>query len=103
MLCINPYFLRYDVGFFLSIGAVVGIYLVQNLLDMYKSRQGVSFLIPLFGATYGVLPWVFLLSEEWNVLSLLANSVVVPLVPVYLFVAILSMLVSGIFEEWTRL
>jgi ComEC/Rec2-related protein len=100
MLCFNPYFLWYDLGFFLSLWAVVWIALMNIFLKVYSSRQWVWFVVPLFGATYGVLPWVVFMSSGWNILSLLANSIVVPFLPVYLGVGMVSMIFAMLFGEW---
>jgi hypothetical protein len=40
------------------------------------------------------------MSSGWNILSLLANSIVVPFLPFYLGVGMVSMIFAMLFGEW---
>ena len=103
LMLLNPYFLRYDVWFSLSIWAVSGITLVSAVYRQYIYAQWhihiskiAQILLPLCGATYGVLPRLLLIGGERNIFSLIPNMVLVPLMPFYLFSWWVALLVASL-------
>jgi predicted membrane metal-binding protein len=101
MLLYNPYFLPYDLGFLLSFWAFIGIVIFNEILDkfrikyekfydklrknfvgraLYKSFR--EYILPTIWATVWVLPILLLFVGKINLLWMLANFLVVFLVPV---------------------
>ena len=96
MLIGNPYILAYDMWFGLSFGAIVGLllfdirkYLVSKWLYPVRER-----IMPSIGANLWVLPVIILASAKINPLWILANFVVLPLLPIIL---LWSVLVLGLY------
>lgn len=86
MLVRNPLLFRYDLWFLLSFGAVIGIWWSSRCRQptFVLLRQ---YLLPSLGASFGVLPIIWLFSPTITLSSALINTVIVPLVPLYLFFA----------------
>lgn len=109
MLVINPYFLAYDSGFLLSYGALIGIVyfetLKQGKVETGKSegkkeksliKKGLeyvykSYISPSIWASVGIFPIIIFFMGKINVLGILGNLLVLPLVPfvmIYWFVSV---------------
>ena len=120
MLIINPYYLVYDVGFLMSFAAVIGIiFISKNNSWKLKvagrkssSGKGVTkipaakliagmtrpvryirkkYLKPSVGATIGIFPIIIFFMGQLNLLSIVANIFVLPIVPfvmIYSFVSV---------------
>ena len=116
MLIINPYYLVYDVGFLMSFAAVIGIILLERWLapqthpkplpwqggEVSKPQKQNFYLKPLLyiwknylqpsvGATMGVFPIIIFFMWQLNLLSIIGNLFVLPLVPfvmIYGFISI---------------
>ena len=125
MLCYNPYFLSYDLGFLLSFGALVGILAVserytlrqqvstENPISKSKKDQKVWLLflekllkeygLPTFGASLGTLPILLFFVGSTNLTGILINLFVVPLVPVITIGGFVSLILSRMtgWSFWT--
>ena len=101
MLCYNPFFLIYDLGFLLSFGAVIGIVLINEWRTKFQKflpskpkvkekKIWLPFLtgflknygLPTLGATLGSLPILLFFIGETNLTGVLINLLIVPLVPI---------------------
>ena len=101
MLCYNPFFLIYDLGFLLSFGAVIGIVLINEWRTKFQkfppSKPKVkekkiwfpclagflkNYGLPTLGATLGTLPILLFFIGETNLTGVLINLLIVPLVPI---------------------
>ncbi len=105
MLIINPYFLAYDSGFLLSYTALIGIICFETkqqsqigsrkvdksrikrwLRYMYK-----SYISPSIWASIGIFPIIIFFMGKINLLSIIVNMLVLPVVPfvmIYGFVSV---------------
>ncbi len=109
MLIINPYFLAYDTGFLLSYSAIIGIlyfdfsdkereirekdistgpifWLQKALWYIYK-----NYLSPSIWASIGIFPVIIFFMGKINILGILGNVFVLPIVPfvmIYGFVSV---------------
>ena len=108
MLCYNPYFLIYDVGFLLSFSAVLGIVFIDVLkkepkksterenqqfaCNIWHSRFVVwsgkicywirsNYLKPSIWATLGIFPIIIFFMGQINIWWCVGNLLVLPLVP----------------------
>ncbi len=100
MLLYNPFFLSYDLGFLLSFAALVGIVLFSQMWDARKNvekssktlpqnnklqqalnKRSKEYLLPTVGATLGTLPILIFFIGTSNFSGVLANVLIVPLVP----------------------
>ena len=96
LLLYNPRFLVYDIGFLLSFGAVGGIVLISHMIkSLTKKRfvqKAVSGLLIPIGAFVGILPILLFFVGEINILSWFLNIFVLPILPLILVSAFLSLL-----------
>ncbi|USN56531.1 MAG: ComEC/Rec2 family competence protein [Candidatus Peribacteria bacterium] len=94
MLWRNPYFLRQDIGFIFSFAALIGIILIRPRIakSTTQTRRLVwrqrlphlvwaDYILPTLGASLAVMPFLLLFTDSRNILSLLANLLVLPIVP----------------------
>ncbi|MCX6824412.1 MAG: ComEC/Rec2 family competence protein [candidate division SR1 bacterium] len=132
MLIINPYFLAYDTGFLLSYSAIIGIVYFESkstpphpsplhgegavVIPSLRSREGVggevkkalqhiykSYISPRIGASIGIFPVIIFFMGKINLLGIIGNVFVLPLVPfvmIYGFVSVWLYLLLG--WEWLR-
>jgi ComEC/Rec2-related protein len=92
MLLINPLFLVYDLGFIFSFSAVIGIvYIGQwtnhirfdgNSMYRWLTRVLHDYVFPSIGASMTVVPFLLFFTGKFNLTSIIANILVVPLTPV---------------------
>lgn len=103
MLCLNPYFLVYDVGFLLSFSAVIWILringeeyildqedLQNNFVEKHQVRTILkpfvwireNYLKPSLWATIWILPILMFFMWKINILGILGNLMVLPIVPI---------------------
>ena len=111
MLCYNPFFLTYDLGFLLSFGAVIGIVIVSEWWTKLQEEKDwknkskekkirlpflAKFLknygLPTLGATLGTLPILLFFIGQTNLTGVLINLIIVPLVPIITIGGFCSML-----------
>ena len=95
MLLFNPRFLIYDLGFLLSFGALSGIIVVVRLIQMMSKFNFFQKVLLFFGVPLGAFLWVAPILLFWigeiNLLSVLLNILVVPLVPLIMIWGFLSL------------
>ncbi len=101
MLCYNPFFLTYDLGFLLSFGAVIGIVIVSEWWAKMQEAQAwkvkskekkirlsffTNFLknygLPTLWATLGTLPILLFFIGQTNLTGVVVNLIIVPLIPI---------------------
>jgi len=105
MLVVNPYYLVYDVGFVMSFTAVIGIILISQapqthtenapspltpLLLRGGSYLRKNYLQPSVGATFGVFPIIIFFMGRINLLSVLTNLFVLPLLAIVMIYGFIS-------------
>jgi competence protein ComEC len=88
MAIINPYILLYDVGFQLSFAAVAGIIFLQPLIQKYFIFLG-SYMGPIMAGTIAAqlfsLPVIAYYFGRVSVVGVLANAMVLPIIPLIMF------------------
>ncbi len=97
MVFMNPYILRYDIGFQLSCMATLGLLMITPQLEIAFTKLSVwlsvrTFLASTVAAQVAVLPLVLYHIGQWSLVALPANVLVVPLVPL----AMLGTMVTGV-------
>ena len=105
MLALNPYLLRYDLGFQLSFLATIALIW---LADDFAERTGIRFLPKIFGireagaasaaAILFTAPLLFYTTGMIGPLSLLVNILVVPIVPFVMAIGFLAVAVDFLFH-----
>lgn len=125
MTLINPYVLLYDIGFIFSFAAVIGIVYISQRYTSYISKRSqtkakntsslarpskynniyikcstilMSYLIPTIGATIGVLPFLLLFTQSYNITSIIANILVAPVIPLLMIRGIISTILYSIVQ-----
>lgn len=101
MLFFNPMLLRYDIGFQLSFLATLGIVLLSPLAEKISLRKfnpvGISEIIFLsVCAQVFVLPIIIYNFQSLSVVSLLANVMILPIIPISMLFSFLAA-IFGIF------
>jgi len=92
LMCLqNPLLLKYDLGFQLSFTAVAGLIFLAPLIDNFLTKifkERMEYFRDLLSATLAaqifVLPILFFVSQSFSVFSLLANILIIPVMPVCL-------------------
>jgi competence protein ComEC len=102
MLLYSPYYLLYDIGFVFSFSAVLGLakswsYVrrgdsIRLLYPLKMVRN--NYLLPSMGASVGVLPFLLFFVGSFNLLSIVANVVVLPVVPLVMVWGVLVALLG---------
>jgi competence protein ComEC len=113
MLLYNPYFLRHDIGFIFSYAALIGIVMIgpastslqqwskdQPIAKKYPALFLAHYLIPTLGASLAVMPFLLFFTNKFNLLSVLANIVVLPIVPLVMIGGMGSVLAHHR-RDWT--
>jgi competence protein ComEC len=104
MLLINPLLLRWDIGFQLSFLATLGIITLSPLWQNYlikknKLAGGMQETICLtLSATIFVLPIIIYNFNILSIISLLANALVLPLVPLAMLLVFLTALAGFVWQ-----
>lgn len=127
MLMINPYFLAYDTGFLLSYSALIGIVYFETLKDREKMsinppplrgspplqkedkkewRLRVflryvykSYIAPSIWASIGIFPIIIFFMGKINILGIIGNLFVLPLVPFVMIYGFLSIRIYSLFNR----
>lgn len=86
MLLLNPYLLIYDIGFQLSFLATLGLILLAPILEQYLTKipnwLGIRlFILATLSTQIMVMPILLYYMGEFSVLAVLANVLVLPMVP----------------------
>ncbi|KKP68362.1 MAG: internalization-related competence protein ComEC/Rec2 protein [Candidatus Moranbacteria bacterium GW2011_GWE1_35_17] len=102
MLIINPLILRWDIGFQLSFLATIGLVKLSPFWDKYflkKYKSGGIFEIILMtiSAQLFVLPIILYNFHNLAIISILANVLILPVIPVTMLFAFLATILSFIF------
>lgn len=102
MLFFNPLLLRYDVGFQLSFLATLGIVLIYPVFDNFLVSRfkafGLTEIIFLtISAQLFVLPIIIYNFHVFSNISLVANILILPIIPLTMFFVFLAMMVSLVF------
>lgn len=118
MLIINPYFLAYDTGFLLSYSALIGIVYFQNndkweMIDdkCKKPKQNrlqkimwytyKSYIAPSIWASIGIFPVIIFFMGKINLLGVVGNLFVLPIVPFVMIYGFVSVWLYSCFGwEW---
>lgn len=110
MLYVNPLFLRYDLGFQLSFMATLGILLCMPLVEFFASKKSTHIptaLQEIFWMTISVelfvLPIIVYNFQSFPVLSLIANMLVLPAIPVAMLFGFLASLSGFVFVPLAKL
>ena len=125
MLCYNPYFLAYDLGFLLSFWALIGIIGVSERYTLreqsttplsrnkWKTDKKVWFQflekilkeygLPTFWASLGTLPILLFFIGNTNLTGIFINLLVVPLVPIITIGGFISIVLRSLtgWNFWT--
>lgn len=116
MLLINPYFLVYDTGFLLSYSAIIGLIYFQNndkweMKDdkwqpnrLQKTLQYIykNYISPSIWASIGIFPIIIFFMGKINLLSIIGNLFVLPIVPFVMIYGFISIYLHQ-FLGWSRL
>jgi competence protein ComEC len=102
MLLFSPQILRYDLGFQLSFLAVLGIiYIVPLLKELFPFLKGkkdflnLKTIIPMtIAAQIMTFPWIAYKLKILSLISLLANILVIPIVPFLIPLGLISALIG---------
>ncbi len=102
MLFFNPLLLRYDVGFQLSFLATLGIILIYPIFENYLVSRfkvfGLTEIIFLtISAQLFVLPIIIYNFNVFSNISLVANILILPIVPLTMFFVFFAMVASLVF------
>ncbi len=94
MALVNPMILRYDVGFQLSVLATLGLILMYPLFERWFMRRGeMKFFAEVFFMTLSaqifVVPIIAYYFGSVSIVSLLANLLVLPVIPIAMVLAFL--------------
>jgi len=116
MLIINPYFLAYDTGFLLSYSAIIGIVYFETIkhpndettIDEKKSPNWLqkwlqyiykSYIAPSIWASIGIFPVIIFFMGKINLLGIIGNLFVLPLVPFVMIYGFVSIWLYTLFEQ----
>ena len=118
MLCYNPYFLVYDLGFLLSFWALIGIVILSEVLSwennekeaQKQKKSGFRFLssflknywIPTLWASIGTLPVLLFFIGTTNLSWIVINLIIVPLVPLVTIWGFITAVLIKL-TDWHRL
>lgn len=121
MLIYNPYFLAYDLWFILSFLAIIWILYFNNFqIDISKNRFLLDFknidkidslveklklyflkwtinfhnnyILPTLGASIFTAPAILLFTKQVNILAFLASIIIIPFIPIIMFLNILALI-----------
>lgn len=95
MLFLNPMLFRYDAGFQLSFLATLGIVQLSPFLEKINIKRNASFglfeiIFLTISAQLFVLPVIIYNFESLSIISLLANVLILPIVPISMLLSFLS-------------
>ena len=97
MVVLNPYSLVYDAGLILSFSSLAGLVRAEERYQEYSvdSRWAHkilgSYIVPTFGALAGVSPFLLLLMGQVNLMTIVANLLVLPIVSLVTVAGLLAM------------
>lgn len=102
MLIINPLILRWDIGFQLSFLATIGLVKISPFWDKYflkkyKSWGILEIMLMTISAQLFVLPIILYNFHNLALISILANVLILPIIPITMLFVFLSAFISFIF------
>lgn len=116
MLLINPYFLVYDTGFLLSYSAIIGIIYfnsetrdeeqekkdkTKNLIIKFVHYVYKNYISPSIWASIGIFPIIIFFMGKINIVWIVGNLFVLPIVPFVMIYGFVSVWIYDIFWwEW---
>jgi len=110
MIFINPYILRFDIGFQLSFMAFMGIIYIAPLIKLILPIRNES-VKEIFSMTLGAqvmaYPILMYYFGSFSVVSVLVNLIVLPFIPLVMFLGFISVVLSmiwvgfGYIFSWT--
>jgi len=118
MLIINPYFLAYDTGFLLSYSALIGIVyfpnndkweMINDKWEVKKEENRVkkalqyvykSYIAPSVWASIGIFPVIIFFMGKINILWIIGNLFVLPIVPFVMIYGFVSIWLYSWFGWW---
>ena len=104
ILLVKPFYL-FDVGFQMSVGAVLGIDFVTNTLKrvVKSDNKFLQKLLPALGisigATLGTLPFMLQYFSQVSLIGVLANVVIIPVVSLIFMATLICLILPVLF--WT--
>jgi competence protein ComEC len=85
LVIINPFYIAYDIGFQLSFLAVIGLIIYGQIFKTYTEGIPSLGLLPMIGETFFaqllVLPILIYYFGQISIISILANILIVPIIP----------------------
>lgn len=85
LVLINPFYIAYDIGFQLSFLAVIGLIIYGQLFQTYTEGIPSLGILPMIGETFFaqilVLPILIYYFGQISIISILANILIVPIIP----------------------
>lgn len=99
MLLWNPFYLLYDISFQLSVAATYGLTYLAPILGEYifsKPRFGHELIRDTLSAQIAVLPLQLLYFGTLSWISVFANVLILPVIPVLMVLGVLTLFVSVI-------
>jgi len=121
MLIVNPYFLAYDVWFLLSFSAIIWIIYFSNFIEKrinLSTKKGEKkstittksknilkkvvkeYMTPTIGATLWVLPIMLFFMWSTNLLSIIANFFVTPIIAIVMIYGFISTILYSLLPWW---
>lgn len=105
MALANPFVLRFDAGFQLSFAAVLGLIYISPIISYALRRMPQlggtrEIIVATLSAQIAVLPLILYSFKTFSIVSLLANVIILPLMPMAMFLGFttgIAGLVLGIF------
>lgn len=99
MVMINPFILQYDIGFQLSVFATAGLIFLTPLIQKWlefipRMKFFTDILAVTLAATIATLPLLVFHFGSLSTVSLVANLVIVPIVPIAMFMGLVGLLLS---------
>jgi competence protein ComEC len=85
LIITNPFYIAYDIGFQLSFLAVIGLIIYGQIFKMYTEGIPSLGILPMIGETFFaqilVLPILIYYFGQISIISILANMLIVPVIP----------------------
>ena len=122
ILIFNPFSLWYDIGFILSFGAIVWIVLFQkfsqNLVEKRKEKKKwkkkeksdffdckfwKEYLVPTIWASLWTAPILIFFMNWVNLVGILLNIIIVPIIPIVTIYGFISLILSLIIKRSIRI
>jgi ComEC/Rec2-related protein len=101
MIFLNPFILVYDIGFQLSFAAVFGIvYLKPAFMTFFTKKNYLTEIVSVtLSAQLATMPLVVYYFDKISLIGLLANIIIVPLLPFLIITSALSLILFFIISE----